>query len=556
MWKRLRGSIGRMLGGKGAERAAGRDDANATHPSMPVPVVAPGGAPPIPDPNNTRPIDLGAVGIPAAPDIAPPETSAPAAPPDLAPPEPVPPEAPASPAAPPALDAALAPPATPPEPASAPDPDMPPAPAENVAAPVPAAPDMPTDAAEDEAGVAAAVDDDEEDEEDEEDDGTEDEGGEDEDEWDDEEVGGPRGRERGPFVGDRVVFGEELWGVSARHRGAALDEARLARFDLPVLRTEAELTAWLGVALSRLRWYTFDRAADTTWHYVRYVVPKRSGGERVILAPKRELKALQRRVLDGIVARVPVASAAHGFVRGRSIVTNARQHSGKRVVLKLDLKDFFPSITFPRVRGLFLALGYGYGVASALALLCTEYEREAFERDETCYYISIGPRHLVQGAPTSPALANLAAWRLDRRMSGLAARRGYSYTRYADDLTFSGDDGGAGAQVQGLRQVAQRIVADEHFTVNTAKTRVARRSARQVVTGLVVNDGVATPRQLRRRLRAMLHNAERTGLEAQNRDGRANFRAYVQGQIAHVHAAHAEHAARLRAALRRLDGGS
>jgi RNA-directed DNA polymerase len=351
--------------------------------------------------------------------------------------------------------------------------------------------------------------------------------------------------------GDRAFFGAELWGVSERHRSAVFDAEKLGRFALPLLATERDLAGWLGISRSRLRWYTHDRPADTTWHYVRYTVPKRSGGERIILAPKRELKALQRKVLDGILARVPTAAPAHGFVRHRSIVTNAQSHVGKQVVLKLDLKDFFPSITYPRVRGLFISLGYSFAVASALALLCTEYEREPFERDGTTYFISIGPRHLVQGAPTSPGLANLVAWRLDRRLSGLAARHGFVYTRYADDLTFSGDSADL---VHKIRMTVQHIVADEHFEVNTAKTRIACRSARQIVTGLVVNDDVATPRELRRRLRATFHNARSSGLAAQNRDGRANFPAYLQGLIAYVNAASPEHAARLRIAFRLVAG--
>jgi retron-type reverse transcriptase len=351
---------------------------------------------------------------------------------------------------------------------------------------------------------------------------------------------------------DRAAFGEELWGISAQHRDAKLDAAKLGQLGLPVLHNEGELADWLGISLTRLRWFTHDRPAETTWHYTRYVIPKRSGGERVILAPKRELKALQRKVLDGVVARVPTAWAAHGFVRGCSVMTNAAPHIGKQVVLKLDLKDFFPSITFPRVRGLFIALGYPFSVASTLALLSTEYDRESFDRNGTRYYISIGPRHLVQGAPTSPGLANLVAWRLDRRLSGLAAGYGFTYTRYADDLTFSGDQSEAAAQIL---STARRIIGDEHFVLNTAKTRIARPHTRQIVTGLVVNDALATPRPLRRRLRAILHNASKDGLEAQNRAGHQNFRAYLLGMIAFVHAANPGHGAALRASLERIGSG-
>ena len=348
-------------------------------------------------------------------------------------------------------------------------------------------------------------------------------------------------------AGDRGWFGEEVWGASARHRGAVADPAKLGRFALPPLATERDLAGWLGIPLTRLRWYTHDRPADTIWHYVRYAVPKRSGGERVILAPKRELKALQRKILRGLLAHVPAAPAAHGFVPGRSILSNARAHVGRQVVLKLDLKDFFPSVTYPRVRGLFIALGYSFAVASALALLCTEYERVPAVLDGTARYVSTGPRYLVQGAPTSPALANLVAWRLDRRLSGLAARRGFAYTRYADDLTFSSD---SPESANDLRRVVQRIVAEEQFVVNTAKTRLARRSARQTVTGLVVNDGISTPRQLRRRMRAILHNAQATGLAVQNRENRRSFRAYLQGVIAFVHAANPRHASLLQKELR------
>jgi RNA-directed DNA polymerase len=352
---------------------------------------------------------------------------------------------------------------------------------------------------------------------------------------------------------DRIAFGEDLWGISAGQRAATAHVERLQRLGLPVLTSEQDLADRLGISLSRLRWFTFDKAAETTWHYVRYTVPKRSGGERVILAPKPELKALQRRALAEIIGKAPVALAAHGFVPGKSTVTNARAHVGKQVLVKLDLQDFFPSITFARVRGMLIALGYPFAVAAALALLCTEYDRETFEREGTRYFISVGPRHLVQGAPTSPALANLVTWGLDRRLMGLAKARGFTYTRYADDLVFSGDDPAA---ARDLRIMVERIIRDEHFTVNRAKTKIARQSARQIVTGLVVNEHLNTPRSLRRQLRAILHNAARDGLPAQNRDARADYAAYLQGMIAYVQASNPVYAAKLRADLAQVQGKS
>src|SRR5258706_11037514 len=105
-------------------------------------------------------------------------------------------------------------------------------------------------------------------------------------------------------IADRGSFGRTLWGVSAKHRNAQPDLERLARYDLPVLASEADLAEWLGLPLSRLRWFTYDREAELHWHYVRYTLAKRTGGTRVILAPKRELKALQRKVLHGILDRL------------------------------------------------------------------------------------------------------------------------------------------------------------------------------------------------------------------------------------------------------------
>src|ERR687885_151598 len=349
---------------------------------------------------------------------------------------------------------------------------------------------------------------------------------------------------------DRVTFGEETWGVTERQRTAGLDEAKLARWDLPVLRDEGELAEWLGVARTRLRWFTYDKPADTTSHYTYYHVPKRSGGQRLIMAPKRELKALQRKVLHDLLRKIPASESAHGFVRHRSIATNAQPHVGQAAVLNLDLENFFPSVTYPRVRGFFIGLGYPFSVASALALLCTEHERESFEHDGKTYHISVAPRALPQGAPTSPALANLVAWRLDRRLAGLARKHGWTYSRYADDLSFSGSPVELAPRIL---HAAQHIIRDEHFVVNERKTRLARRSSRQIVTGLVVNDDVSTPREARRRMRAILHNARRTSLEAQNRDGHHDFRAYLHGMIGHVAAANPDQAARLRAALSRIE---
>ena len=285
-------------------------------------------------------------------------------------------------------------------------------------------------------------------------------------------------------------------------RDLVADEQQLARYGLPVWRTEAELAAALQVELKTLRHYAIHSTQDRITHYVTFAVPKRSGGERLIMAPKTRLRALQRKLNALLVNKLPVSEYAHGFKAGRSVRSNAEPHVGKSVVLRLDIRDFFPSIHFGRVRGLLLALGYGYPVATTLAVLMTESPRQPVQVNDVLLYPPCGPRACPQGAPTSPGVSNALLVRLDRRLAGLARQHGFAYTRYADDLTFSGSDIAA---AHALRLSAARVVKEEGFEVNSRKTRVARGGSRQLVTGVVVNRVLGLSRQTRRRLRAAVH---------------------------------------------------
>src|SRR5262249_40257734 len=173
--------------------------------------------------------------------------------------------------------------------------------------------------------------------------------------------------------------------------------------------------------------------------YTRFRIPKRAGGEREICAPKSQLRWVQRQILDKVLAKVPAHDAAHGFVTGRSTVSNAEPHKGADLLVKFDLTDFFPTLHYYRVVGLFARLGYAVGdarfraddeareVAPTLARLC------CYATDPAKW----GKAQLPQGAPTSPAISNLVCRRLDARLAGLAGKSGAVYTRYADDLTFS-----------------------------------------------------------------------------------------------------------------------
>jgi retron-type reverse transcriptase len=340
-------------------------------------------------------------------------------------------------------------------------------------------------------------------------------------------------------------------GVSSRLGDRTGDASKLEAAGLPVVSTPAELAAALGISVPKLRWLAFHNEAATRIHYVQFTVPKKSGGTRTLSAPLRGLAEVQEWIFREVLARLPVEPPAHGFVPGRSILTNALPHCRKRLVVNMDLEGFFPSIGFRRVRSVFGRLGYSPSVATILALLCTECPRRSVVYDGQTYHVATGPRGLPQGACTSPALSNQVARRLDRRLGGLAAKLGLAYTRYADDLSFSGDETFE-ARVGYLMARVRHIAGAEGFTVNEAKTRVLRQGTAQTVTGLVVNDRPGVRRSEVRRLRAILHRARSEGLAAQNREGRPDFLAWLRGKIAFVAMARPETGAALRSELEAL----
>jgi retron-type reverse transcriptase len=337
-------------------------------------------------------------------------------------------------------------------------------------------------------------------------------------------------------------------GISAGLEQRTSDVAALQARNLPVLHTSEDVATAMGIPLKSLRWLTYHRNSATLVHYHRYLIAKKTGGARCISAPKPALKKAQRWVHENVLALLEVEEPAHGFVPTCSIVTNAAPHAGKAVVINLDLKEFFPSITFRRVKGLFKKLGYSEHVATVFALLCTEPPRVATELDGKVWHVALSARVLPQGACTSPALTNALCRRLDRRILALSARHGFTYTRYADDLTFSGDNS---KPVGRLLRSVRSILAAEGFTEHPRKTKVMRRSRRQEVTGVTVNVKPAVSRREVRQLRAILHNAAKHGLESQNRSGHPNFAAYLRGRVEFVCMVDPSKAAAFREALGR-----
>lgn len=338
----------------------------------------------------------------------------------------------------------------------------------------------------------------------------------------------------------RAVTDPGIWLVDIRHtrrysspsmltralhvRELASDPEQLQRYGLPVWYTEQDLAAALDLSLGELWHYASYREYETTPHYYTFTVPKRSGGERTIIAPKTHLKAIQHKLNKLLISQLPVSDHAHGFRRNRSIRSNAEPHIKQDIILGMDIKDFFPSVHIGRVRGYFIAMGYSFPVATTLALLMTEAEREVIEQAGRKVYRATSSRYCVQGAPTSPGFCNALLFKLDRRLAGVAQKWGFAYTRYADDVTFSGADSQA---INGLSAQTTRIIRAEGFKVNAHKTRIMRQGQRQQVAGVIVNQDLGLSRQVRRQLRAGLHRQAQGLLDAKEQQK-------LKGQLAYL----------------------
>jgi hypothetical protein len=339
---------------------------------------------------------------------------------------------------------------------------------------------------------------------------------------------------------------------------------------VPGISTAGALAEWLGLQPAEVDWFADCHAHEAKLppgplhHYTYRWLCKRSGKARLLEMPKQRLKAIQRRILHEILDRIPPHGAVHGYRRGRSVVTYTAPHCGRRIVIHLDLRDFFPSIRASRVHALFRAAGYPAGVARLLTGLCTNsVPRDVAEATPPGAYrswLAAGRRlldhpHLPQGAPTSPALGNLCAYRLDCRLSALARSIGAAYTRYADDLAFSGS-GKLERCARRFQVGVARIALEEGFEVHTRKTRFMRQGVRQQLGGVVLNARLNVSRPDYERLKAILHNCVRHGPQSQNREGRSDFRAHLAGRIAYVTQLNPSRGGRLQALFDRVSWDS
>lgn len=286
--------------------------------------------------------------------------------------------------------------------------------------------------------------------------------------------------------------------------------------DFLQLSTRDEVANYLGGSLKNL-YYNFY-VLPKEKQYTTFSVPKKGGGERHICAPASSIKLYQRSLATVLSSYYNVKPAVHGYVVNKSIRTNACIHCRKRWIVNIDLKDFFQSMHFGRVRGVFFSKPFEFNktVATVLAQIC-------------CF-----DGKLPQGAPTSPIISNFICRRLDNELLAFARRNRMAYSRYADDITFSTNlqtlpsaIGTIGEEHKlELSEELKEIIKSNQFVINEAKVRYAGKKNRQEVTGLVVNEKVNIKRTYIRRIRAMLHAWKKFGLAEAAREyfGRYSMR--------------------------------
>ena len=327
-------------------------------------------------------------------------------------------------------------------------------------------------------------------------------------------------------------------GVSNRLSFEKVKKVDFKSNKIPELNSFVDVANALEVTPSKLQWLIYERGASNIDHYLRYEIPKKSGGKRLISSPKKDMRQAQKWILDNVLTHVDVHKSAMAFRKGLSIIDNATLHIKSKVVVRIDIKDFFPTITFPRVRGFFESLGYNPGIATVFALICTDSPKVILKHEvvdgeknnkDYPHFIAIGERSLPQGACTSPSLANLICRKIDSRLNGYSSKSGCKYSRYADDLIFSTtcED----SYPHRLIKSISSIIFEEGFKVNQLKTRLMRAPNRQTVTGLVVNNEVTLSRRDLKRMRAFFHQCSSKGLdfmsEKMGKDALSVARGYI-----------------------------
>ncbi len=286
---------------------------------------------------------------------------------------------------------------------------------------------------------------------------------------------------------------------------------KLKENQMPVIETDRELAKFLQIEYNTLRYLVYHRDVITFDNYYRFDIPKKSGGTRHIAAPKTQLKAAQRQILEQILQKAKISDISHGFIKSRSILTGAKtHHTSPDLLINIDLENFFPTITFERVRGLYQSFGYSGYIASLLAMLCTYCERMPLEIKGEIKYIRTSGRILPQGSPASPMITNIICRNMDKRIDGLCKKLGITYTRYADDMSFSYMGDPNHFAIGNFLNSIHKIIESEGFHMKKEKTHILRKNNRQSITGIVINnEEIGVPKKWVKQLKASIHNAQK-----------------------------------------------
>lgn len=309
-----------------------------------------------------------------------------------------------------------------------------------------------------------------------------------------------------------VYLGEE---VSKGLNNSENNLEKLYKYNLPVFATPLKLAEAMNISINKLRFLSYSRKISKYSHYVRFKIPKKTGGFRNISAPTNDLKNSQYWILNNILDSIPIIENVHGFVKSKSIVTNAIDHVNSDVIINIDLENFFSTFTYKRVKGMFMNLGYSESISTILALLSTEPDLEEVILDSKKYFVSTSERFLPQGAPTSPAITNIICRKLDKRIIYLSEKLGFKYTRYADDMTFSAN-GDNLKNIGKLLKYIQKIINEEGLKINTKKTKILRKSTSQEVTGIIVNKKMNVDKKTLKNFRATLYQIEQNGIDGKS----------------------------------------
>jgi len=320
----------------------------------------------------------------------------------------------------------------------------------------------------------------------------------------------------------------------------------LIRKDLPVIFSLKHLAIIVGLDFHLLKSIIDNRENN----YEYYLIKKKKGGYRRIIAPHPNIKELQKWIKVSIIDKVGLNPNATGFIKEKSILNNAKTHENRSVILNLDLSDFFETINERRVYGMFKMLGYASNLSVELAKICTvsisDYKLAQLSEMEQEYFQDINsPREsfLVQGAPTSPGISNIICKKLDNRLSKLANKHGANYSRYADDITFSGDS----SYLPNVN-IIKKIIQEEGFNINWGKVGKYKKGQRQMVTGLLIDTKVRIPKKFKKDIYRHLYFCEKYGAYShfQRINPNKGYRKeWIIGKILYVHSIEPEEAKKM-----------